>query len=73
MGTMIQQHKPDEAAYRGDRFADWGQDVAGNNELLSLSQPDMIRRIHAEFLEAGADILCTNTFGANAISRRITA
>jgi 5-methyltetrahydrofolate--homocysteine methyltransferase len=69
MGTMIQAEKPDEAAYRGTRFADWGQDLGGNNELLSLTQPDMIRDIHTDFLEAGADILCTNTFGANAISQ----
>ncbi|WP_101067286.1 homocysteine S-methyltransferase family protein [Roseovarius salinarum] len=69
MGTMIQQEKPDEAAYRGERFKDHPADVGGNNELLSLTQPDMIRRIHADFLDAGADILCTNTFGANAISQ----
>jgi len=69
MGTMIQREKPDEATYRGERFADHPSDVGGNNELLSLTQPDMIRRIHADFLEAGADILCTNTFGANAISQ----
>ncbi len=69
MGTMIQQNKPDEAAYRGERFKGHPADVGGNNELLSLTQPDMIRQIHADFLEAGADILCTNTFGANAISQ----
>jgi 5-methyltetrahydrofolate--homocysteine methyltransferase len=69
MGTMIQGYKPDEATYRGERFKDWGQDLGGNNELLSITQPDMIRDIHKEFLEAGADILCTNTFGANAISQ----
>lgn len=69
MGTMIQQNKPDEATYRGDRFTDHASDVGGNNELLSLTQPDMIRRIHADFLDAGADLLCTNTFGANAISQ----
>lgn len=69
MGTMIQQTKPDEAVYRGERFRDYPSDVAGNSELLSLTQPDMIRRIHTEFLEAGADILCTNTFGANSISQ----
>jgi len=69
MGTMIQAERPDEATYRGSRFADHPQDVGGNNELLSLTQPDMIRRIHTAFLEAGADILCTNTFGANAISQ----
>ncbi|WP_420324729.1 homocysteine S-methyltransferase family protein [Mameliella sp.] len=69
MGTMIQQHKPGEDVYRGTRFADWNSDVGGNSELLSLTQPDMIRDIHTAFLEAGADILCTNTFGANAISQ----
>ncbi|SES38817.1 Methionine synthase I (cobalamin-dependent), methyltransferase domain [Tranquillimonas rosea] len=69
MGTMIQQHKPDEGVYRGERFADWHTDVGGNSELLSLTQPDMIRDIHSEFLAAGADILCTNTFGANTISQ----
>jgi 5-methyltetrahydrofolate--homocysteine methyltransferase len=69
MGTMIQQHKPDEATYRGARFAAHPSDVGGNNELLTLTQPDMIRDIHAAFVRAGADILCTNTFGANAISQ----
>ncbi len=69
MGTMIQQHKPDEGVYRGERFADWKTDVGGNSELLSLTQPGMIRDIHTAFLEAGADLLCTNTFGANAISQ----
>lgn len=69
MGTMIQQHKPDEAVYRGERFKDWHTDVGGNSELLTLTQPDMIRDIHVQFLEAGADILCTNTFGANTISQ----
>jgi 5-methyltetrahydrofolate--homocysteine methyltransferase len=69
MGTMIQAEKPDEAAYRGERFADWKSDVAGNNELLCLTQPDMIRGIHAAFLEAGADIVCTNTFSATRISQ----
>ena len=69
MGTMIQAGRPDEAAYRGTRFADHPQDVAGNNELLSLTQPDTIRAIHAAFLEAGADIVSTNTFSATAISQ----
>ncbi len=69
MGTMIQQHNPDEGVYRGERFADWKTDVGGNSELLSLTQPGMIRDIHIAFLEAGADLLCTNTFGANAISQ----
>ncbi|QIE41733.1 5-methyltetrahydrofolate--homocysteine methyltransferase [Rhodobacteraceae bacterium SC52] len=69
MGTMIQTHKPGEEVYRGARFADHPQDVGGNNELLTLTQPGMIRDIHVAFLKAGADILCTNTFGANAISQ----
>jgi 5-methyltetrahydrofolate--homocysteine methyltransferase len=69
MGTMIQERKPDEAAYRGARFADHSHDVGGNNELLSLTQPDMIREIHTAFLEAGADILSTNTFSATRISQ----
>ncbi|MEO0386644.1 MAG: homocysteine S-methyltransferase family protein [Pseudomonadota bacterium] len=69
MGTMIQDTKPDEATYRGARFRDHPMDVGGNNELLSLTAPDLIRGIHTAFLEAGADIVCTNTFSANAISQ----
>lgn len=69
MGTMIQAEKPDEATYRGERFKDHHCDLAGNNELLSITAPDMIRRIHEAFLEAGADIVCTNTFSANSISQ----
>jgi len=68
MGTMIQRHRPDEAAYRGERFKDWHKDVKGNNDLLSLTQPDIIKGIHKQYLEAGADIIETNTFNANAIS-----
>jgi 5-methyltetrahydrofolate--homocysteine methyltransferase len=68
MGTMIQRHKPDEAAYRGERFKDWKTELKGNNDLLVITQPDMIRGIHEEYLEAGADIIETNTFGANAIT-----
>jgi 5-methyltetrahydrofolate--homocysteine methyltransferase len=69
MGTMIQRYKLDEAAYRGTRFKDWGQDVKGNNDLLVLSQPDIIREIHGAFLEAGADIIETNTFNSTSISQ----
>ncbi|MEM1129489.1 MAG: homocysteine S-methyltransferase family protein [Pseudomonadota bacterium] len=69
MGTMIQRHKPDEATYRGDRFTDHATDVAGNSDLLSLSQPRMIQDIHEVFVEAGADILCTNTFGATSVAQ----
>jgi 5-methyltetrahydrofolate--homocysteine methyltransferase len=69
MGTMIQNQKPDEAAYRGARFKDHASDLGGNNELLTLTAPDMIRSIHAAFIEAGADIVETNTFSANRISQ----
>ncbi len=69
MGTMIQEHGPDEGAYRGERFADFGQDLKGNNDLLSVTQPVMIRSIHERFLSAGADILSTNTFNATSISQ----
>ncbi len=68
MGTMIQKHMLDEAAYRGDRFRDFPHSLKGNNDLLVLTQPDIIASIHQAFLEAGADILETNTFNANSIS-----
>ncbi|MCF6209529.1 MAG: methionine synthase [Gammaproteobacteria bacterium] len=68
MGTMIQQYKLDEDGYRGQRFADWPSDLKGNNDLLTLSQPQIIRDIHSEYLAAGADILETNTFNANSVS-----
>jgi 5-methyltetrahydrofolate--homocysteine methyltransferase len=68
MGTMIQRHKLDELDYRGKRFADWPCDLKGNNDLLVLTQPTIIRSIHEAYLEAGADILETNSFGANRIS-----
>ncbi|HTW16866.1 MAG TPA: methionine synthase [Nocardioides sp.] len=68
MGTAIQRDRPDEAGYRGERFADWPSDLQGNNDLLTLTQPDIIAGIHREYLEAGADIIETNTFNANAVS-----
>ena len=68
MGTMIQGYGLDEDAYRGDRFRDWAQDLKGNNDLLTLTQPAVIQEIHAAFLAAGADIIETNTFNANAPS-----
>ncbi|MEP1447780.1 MAG: homocysteine S-methyltransferase family protein [Paraglaciecola sp.] len=68
MGTMIQEHKLEEADYRGERFADWHSDVKGNNDLLVLSQPKIIFDIHCAYLEAGADIIETNTFNATTIS-----
>ena len=69
MGTMIQGHQLGEADYRGERFADWDSEVRGNSDLLSLTQPDIIRSIHQEYLEAGADIVATNTFSAQKISQ----
>src|SRR5215470_2441635 len=68
MGTMIQRYKLSEADYRGERFKDWPTDVKGNNDLLCLTQPQIIKKIHKEYLAAGADILETNTFNAQRIS-----
>jgi 5-methyltetrahydrofolate--homocysteine methyltransferase len=68
MGTMIQRHKLDEAGYRGTRFKDWPRDVKGNNDLLVLTQPKIIQDIHEQYLEAGADIIETNTFNSQRIS-----
>ncbi|MGA1367819.1 MAG: methionine synthase [Blastocatellia bacterium] len=68
MGTMIQRHRLEEAAYRGDRFRDWPRDLKGNNDLLSLTQPDLVREIHRLYLEAGSDIIETNTFNAQSVS-----
>lgn len=69
MGTMIQNYKLKEADYRGERFADYHMDIAGNNDLLSLTQPQIIQDIHREYLEAGADILETNTFNGTQLSQ----
>jgi 5-methyltetrahydrofolate--homocysteine methyltransferase len=69
MGTEIQLLKLDEAAYRGERFKDWPSDVKGNNDLLSLTMPDAIRQIHVDYLEAGADIVETNTFSSTTIAQ----
>jgi len=68
MGTMIQCYKLSEADYRGERFKDWASDIKGNNDLLCLTQPQIIKEIHKEYLKAGADILETNTFNAQRIS-----
>ncbi len=68
MGTMIQGYGIDEAGFRGDRFADHPCDLKGNNDLLSITQPDVIREIHRAFLAAGSDIIETNTFNSNALS-----
>ncbi len=68
MGTMIQSYQLEEADYRGTRFSDWGSDLKGNNDLLSLTQPEIIKAIHIAYLEAGADIIETNTFNATTIA-----
>ncbi|MEJ6080064.1 methionine synthase [Vibrio sp. 1-Bac 57] len=68
MGTMIQDHKFEEADFRGERFKDWKSDLKGNNDLLVLTQPEVIANIHREYLDAGADILETNTFNATTIA-----
>jgi 5-methyltetrahydrofolate--homocysteine methyltransferase len=69
MGTMIQQYKFEESDFRGERFADWPRDLRGNNDLLSLTQPEAIKSIHLAYLDAGADIIETNTFNSNRISQ----
>ena len=68
MGTMIQAYQLEEADYRGERFADYHMDIAGNNDLLSITQPHIIKEIHTAYMEAGADIVETNTFNATQIS-----
>ena len=70
MGTMIQQHRLDEAAYRGERFKDWPRDLKGNNDLLVLTRPEIDRgHPSRSYLEAGADIIETNTFNATSPSQ----
>lgn len=69
MGTMIQQYKLDEKDYRGERFKDWQKDLRGNNDLLSITQPQIIQAIHKSYLEAGADIIETNTFSSTSIAQ----
>jgi 5-methyltetrahydrofolate--homocysteine methyltransferase len=69
MGTMIQRYRLSESDYRGERFRDWPSDLKGNNDLLVLTKPEVIREIHEQYLEAGADILETNTFNGNRLSQ----
>ncbi len=69
MGTMIQQHGLDERGYRGERFKNHGRDLKGNNDILTLTHPDIIGGIHRAYLEAGSDIIETNTFNASAVSQ----
>lgn len=68
-GTMIQRHKLEEADYRGERFRDWPQDVGGNNDLLNLTRPDVITDIHEQYLDAGSDVIETNTFSSTTIAQ----
>ena len=70
MGTMVQSYKLGEADFRGTRFKDHSNDLKGNNEVLSLTRPDVISAIHRSYLEVGADIIETNTFSANSISQK---
>jgi len=69
MGTMLQKRGFSEGDFRGQRFADWERDLRGNNDLLSLTQPEAILDIHRAYLRAGADVICTNTFNSTAISQ----
>ena len=69
MGTMVQTYKLEEADYRGQQFKDWHTDVKGNNDLLSITQPQIIQAIHEEYLNAGADIIETNTFSSTSIAQ----
>lgn len=69
MGTMIQNHKLEEADFRGERFLNHSSDLKGNNDLLTITKPSLIKQIHCDFLEAGSDIIETNTFNSNAISQ----
>src|SRR4051794_20808239 len=69
MGTMVQRHKPTEADFRGERFANHPKDLKGDNDLLVLTRPDIIAGIHRQYLDAGADIIETNTFSGTAIAQ----
>ncbi|MBM4231904.1 MAG: hypothetical protein FJ184_14440, partial [Gammaproteobacteria bacterium] len=69
MGTMIQRHKLDEAGYRGERFRDYGRNIRGNNDLLTLTRPDIVAGIYRAYFEAGSDIIETNTFNATTVAQ----
>ncbi|HVP08567.1 MAG TPA: homocysteine S-methyltransferase family protein, partial [Burkholderiales bacterium] len=68
MGTMIQRERLTEEQFRGERFRGWGRELRGNNDLLTLTQPALIRRLHRDYLAAGVDIIETNTFNSTAVS-----
>jgi len=72
MGTMIQRHRLGEREFRGERFADWPSDLRGNNDLLAITQPQIIAGIHREYLLAGADVISTNTFNSTRCRSPIT-
>ena len=72
MGTVIQSYRLDESEYRGERFRDWARDLKGNNDLLSITRPELIAEIHRRYLYAGADIIETSTFNASAPCRHMT-
>ena len=72
MGTMVQSYGLEEADFRGNRFKDHPCDLKGNNDILSLTRPDVVREIHAAYLDAGADLIETNTFNSTAFLRPIT-
>ncbi|MEC8918377.1 MAG: homocysteine S-methyltransferase family protein, partial [Pseudomonadota bacterium] len=69
MGTMLQDYRLEEADFRGKRFADWPSELKGNNDLLTLTRPDIVESIHRAYLEAGADIVETNTFNSTQLSQ----
>ena len=69
MGTLIQTKQPTEADFRGDRLRDHAKDLKGNNDLLALTRPDLVRSLHEAYLEAGADLIETNTFAATTIAQ----
>ncbi|MCP1367764.1 homocysteine S-methyltransferase family protein, partial [Halomonas sp. BBD48] len=69
MGTMLQNARLSEEEFRGERFSDWPSQLQGNNDLLALTQPDLVYRIHRDYLVAGADIVETNTFNSTRLSQ----
>ena len=69
MGTMVQRHRLDERAFRGERFRDHGHDLKGNNDILTLTQPQIIAGIHRAYLDAGSDVIETNTFNSTSVSQ----
>lgn len=73
MGTMIQQYQLEEEDYRGERFKDWKHSLKGNNDLLALTRPKVLEEIHNKYLEAGADIIETNTFSCTRVAMAITS